>query len=107
MAISFSIEELAASVTLLGTGIVAFANLRARITSQGQRLEAVELEVDELKKKQVAVALLQQTVASFAQSVEAMNTEHRLTRATLEQMGKSLVRIETKLEMEQRPTAGA
>ena len=98
MNVAFSGEEIAAFLTLLVAGVGGFASLRVRVHNQGTVIKRLEEEVAELQEGQVAVALLQQTVQEFRRTVESFNTQAASTRQEMADMGKSIVRLETKLE---------
>lgn len=125
MDLPFSGEELAAGVTLVAAVSAAFANLRSHLkaleaelrsqlrvarerdATHDVEIKALEADVAGLKESQLAVLLLKQTVASFERTAANLSEEGRMTRATMETMGRSLVRIETKMDMESAPRPGA
>lgn len=121
MNLPFSVEELAAYTAVIVGTVTAVAELRSqikvvqtreharddRISQLDGQVATLEAEVSELKEGQLAVALLEQAVASLNTTARSMNEEARATRETMETMGRSLVRIETKMSMESVPSRRA
>lgn len=122
MALAFTPEQLIGYGSVITAVGIAWGTMRTQIsdlkdrvksievthmTDVKDRVKTIEAEVNELKESQLAVALLEQAVASLDATAKEMHQESRTTRVTLELVGRSLVRIETKIGLESAPHPAA
>lgn len=89
------------TLIVMGTAYVCgYVELRYTVKTLKERATTLEADVTELKEERLTVALLQAAVERLEVVGNNLSEEARTTRTTMEQIGKSLVRIETRMEME-------
>lgn len=102
MNIPFSPAEMLGALAMLVAGVTGYAELRQGRKQDRERIELLEADVEELKKGALTMALLEQTTENLNEAVKAITAEAVAGRNTMENIGKALVRIETKLELQER-----